>query len=112
MSRDGRTLATGTPTTSVRLWDVEGPSAGTVRRARPQGRRDRARVHPGRPRTGHRGSADFTVRLWDVTDPRHVRTTVVLTGHTDVVNAVGLGPDAAVTCSPPAASMPPYAAGR
>lgn len=45
---------------------------------------------------GHRlstGGADFTVRPWDVPQPRGPRQTQTLTTHTDAVDAVAFGPD-------------------
>ncbi|MEU1853395.1 XRE family transcriptional regulator [Streptomyces sp. NPDC019990] len=39
------------------------------------------------------GGADFTVRLWDVTQPRRPRQTQTLATHTDAVNAVAFSPE-------------------
>ena len=90
-SPDGKTVASGSVDTSVRVWDVA------------------SHRQVGLPLTGHTdevaslafspdgktlvsGSADDSVWLWDVASQRQVGAT--LTGHTDDVASVAFSPDA------------------
>ncbi|MEX5708156.1 protein kinase [Parafrankia sp. FMc6] len=95
-SPDGRTLASSSKDTTIRLWDIT----------------DRTRPHPlGQPLAGHTlgvmsvafspdgntlasSSRDTTIRLWDITDrTRPHLLGQPLTGHTDAVTSVAFFPD-------------------
>ena len=93
-SPDGRTLATASVDTTVRLWEVSNPH----------------QPHPLGTLTGHTsdvwsvafspdgrtlatGSVDGISRLWDISDPYHPHPLGTLTGHTNAVRAVAFSPD-------------------
>ncbi|MFF7475931.1 hypothetical protein [Streptomyces sp. NPDC008092] len=93
-SPDGRTLATGSNERPSALWDITDP------------RRPRTRdfafsadsVRPGSFSPDGRllatvNTADNTVRLLDMTDPRHPRQLALLTGYTHFVYALAFAPD-------------------
>ncbi|MFM9812159.1 trypsin-like peptidase domain-containing protein, partial [Streptomyces scabiei] len=87
-SPDGRTLATASNDTTIRLWDV---ATGKTRTTL-TGHIDKVWSVAFSPdgRTLATASSDATIRLWDVTTGK-TRTT--LTGHTDEVYAVAFSPD-------------------
>lgn len=87
-SPDGRTIATGSYDSTVRLWDG---ATGKSRRAL-TGHTDVVTAVAFSPsgRNLATGSADKTMRLWDVAT-RTVRIT--LTDHTNTVGAVAFSPD-------------------
>jgi WD40 repeat protein/energy-coupling factor transporter ATP-binding protein EcfA2 len=93
-SPDGRTLATASVDTTVRLWDISNPR----------------QPHPLSTLTDHTaevwsvafspdgrtlatGSDDGIARLWDISDPRQPHPLSTLTGHTKTVRGVAFSPD-------------------
>ena len=102
ISRDGRTLVSGSSDHTARLWDLSDP---------------RHPVPAADPITAHSdeviavafradgkllatASTDRTIRLWDVSDPRHPSAVgAPLAGHTDKVDAIAFSPDGHVLAS-------------
>ncbi|MGA2636350.1 toll/interleukin-1 receptor domain-containing protein [Methylocella sp.] len=87
-SPDGRTLASGSWDSAVKLWDV---ASGQLQRTL-TGHTGYVRSVAFSPdgRTLASGGADKFVKLWDAASGRLVRT---LTGHTNEVNSVTFSPD-------------------
>jgi WD40 repeat protein/Flp pilus assembly protein TadD len=91
---DGRTLASGTESGAVRLWDA----AAKEERLTLRGHAGRVRSLAFAPggRVLATAGADRTVRLWDV---RTGEALAVLRGHADLVNHVAFGDDGATLAS-------------
>ena len=87
-SPDGKTVAAGTSTGTVRLWD---PGTGELR-ASLKGHTDAIHSMAFSPdgKTLVTGSADRTTKLWDVATGQE---RVTLKGHTNTVRAVAFAPD-------------------
>ncbi|WP_225850661.1 hypothetical protein [Streptomyces sp. HPF1205] len=96
---DGRTMAAGSSSNAIQLWDIADP-------ARPAKLGPAIRVYADITeslafspdgRTLAAGGNDMTARLWDVTSPAHpVPLGEPLTGCSDTVGAVAFGPDGRV----------------
>ncbi len=87
-SPDGRTLASGSSDTTIKLWDVQSQE----QIATLTGHSDDVEFVAFSPdgRTLASGSSDKTIKLWDVQSQRQIAT---LTGHSDVVYSVAFSPD-------------------
>ncbi|MGO4457309.1 trypsin-like peptidase domain-containing protein [Streptomyces sp. M-16] len=87
-SPDGRTLASSSADTTVRLWNVATGTTRATLTGHAKGVESVAFSPDGR--TLATGSDDDTVRLWDTATGK---TRAKLTGHTDDVYAVAFSPD-------------------
>jgi WD40 repeat protein len=96
---NGHTLATASRNGTVQLWDMSTPHHPAAITAFPT-------HHVGNPYAGAVDAAAFspdgrllataswdrTIRLWDLTDPRHPRQVATLTGHQGPVRTVAFAP--------------------
>jgi WD40 repeat protein len=87
-SSDGKTLASGSGDSTIKLWNVEG---GTLIRTL-EGHTDDVEIVAFSPdgKTLASGSSDWTIKLWNVEGGTLIRT---LEGHTDDVEIVAFSPD-------------------
>nr|WSX74844.1 hypothetical protein OH826_13690 [Streptomyces sp. NBC_00899] len=99
---DGRTLAAGSSSNAVRLWNISDPTHPVALGEPLHMHADITESLAFSPdgRTLAAGGNDATIRLWNVTDPaRPAALGDPLTGHTDTVGAVAFSPDGHVLAS-------------
>ncbi|MET9250276.1 hypothetical protein [Nonomuraea sp. NPDC003709] len=99
---DGRTMATGSNSNAVRLWNITDPTH-PVALGQPLPVRATITESVAFSPDGHTlaaGGTDATIRLWNVTDPAHpLALGQPLTGHTYTVGSVAFSPDGRVLAS-------------
>ncbi|WP_052397687.1 hypothetical protein [Streptomyces sp. NRRL F-5123] len=102
VAKDGRTMATGSSSNAIQLWNITDPvhpaKLGPPVKVNADITESLAFSPDGR--TLAAGGNDTTVRLWDVTSPAHpVPLGKPLAGHDDTVGAVAFSPDGRVLAS-------------
>ena len=91
LSSDGTTLAIGTQTGSIALWDM--PTNTAIATLSGHVGEVTSLSFNANGSMLVSGGDDFSVLLWDVSVPDNALTPTILSGHTDAINTVAFSPD-------------------